>query len=81
MREKLGPWVPAIFCGGLAVITTIGNLAAYAITGTNDAVTMVFILNMPVCFFFVGAYLTKLRDENRELKDRLDALTLVTDTL
>ncbi len=74
MREKLGPWLPAAFCAALAAIVTIGNLWAYSIGGSDNAITMVFILNMPMCFYFVGAYLTKLRNDNRELLLRLDAL-------
>jgi hypothetical protein len=74
MREKLGPWLPAIFCAVLAVITTVGNLWTYAVTGDNGSVTMVYIVFMPMCFFFVGAYLTQLRNENREMRTRLDAL-------
>lgn len=74
MREKLGPWISAIFCAALAVITTVGNLWMYVVTGVNGSVTMVYIGFMPMCFFFVGAYLTHLRNENREMRTRLDAL-------
>ena len=80
MREKLGPWLPAVFCAALAVITTIGNLWSYAATGNNGSVTMVFILHMPMCFFFVGVYLAKLRNDNRKLKERLDELTASLET-
>ena len=74
MREKIGPWLPAIFCAVLAGITTIGNLWIYAVTDTQGALTLVYILNMPMCFFFVGAYLAQLRNENRELRSRLNVL-------
>lgn len=74
MREKLGPWIPAGFCALLAVITTITNLWTYWNGGSENAATMVFVLFMPMCFFFVGAYLTQLKSENRELRIRLDAL-------
>jgi len=29
---------------------------------------------MPMCFYFVGVYLTVLRKENAELRNRLDAI-------
>ncbi|QDT04372.1 hypothetical protein K227x_27630 [Rubripirellula lacrimiformis] len=74
MREKVAPWLPAGFCAVLAVITTVANLWAYRKGGSDNSATMVFMLFMPMCFFFVGAYLTQLRDENRELRTRLDAL-------
>ena len=78
MREKLGPWIPAAFCAVLAVIVTIANLWAYRNGGSDNAATMVFMLFMPGCFFFVGAYLTQLRNENREIRTRLDALDNTT---
>ncbi|MDA1232607.1 MAG: hypothetical protein O2856_17695 [Planctomycetota bacterium] len=74
MREKFGPWLPTAFCAVLAVIVTIGNLWVHRNGGSESAVTMVFILNMPICFFFVGAYFTKLRNDNRKLLLRIDAL-------
>ena len=74
MREKVGPWLPAAFCAVLAAIVTIGNLWVHRNGGSDSAVTMVFIINMPMCFFFVGAYLTKLRNDNRLLLLRIDAL-------
>ncbi len=74
MREKIGPWIPALFCAVLAVITTVANLLAYRNGGSDNAATMVFMLFMPMCFFFMGAYLTQLRNENREIRLRLDAI-------
>jgi len=71
MREKIGPWLPAIFCAALALIVTVGNVWASA---TDCGMNIVFIMNMPTCFFFVGSYLTKLKNDNRELRDRLDAM-------
>ena len=74
MREKMAPWIPAVFCATLAVITTIANLWIYRNGGSDGAGTMVFMIFMPMCFFFVGAYLSQLRNENREMRLRLDAL-------
>ena len=76
MREKIGPWLPALFCAALAVIVTVGNVWAAATGGSDSASTGTFILFMPMCFLFVGAYLTKLKKENCELRDRLDAIGL-----
>lgn len=74
MRENVGPWLGAIFCAVMAGITTVGNLWAHSRGGSEGAITMVYIVFMPMCFFFVGAYLTQLRNENREMRARLDAM-------
>ncbi len=58
----------------LALIVTIGNIWATAFGGSDSAATVVFIVNMPLCFFFVGAYLTKLRNDNLDLRERLNAM-------
>ena len=72
MREKLLPWIPALFFATLAVITTVGNLMAYRSGGSDSAVTSVFLLFLPMCFLFVGFHLTQLRKENSEMRSRLD---------
>jgi F0F1-type ATP synthase assembly protein I len=74
MRDKFGPWLPVFFCAALAVIVTVANVWAATSGGSDSAATGTFILFMPICFFFVGAYLTKLRKENCDLRQRLDAL-------
>ncbi|MEM6979497.1 MAG: hypothetical protein AAF539_07485 [Planctomycetota bacterium] len=74
MREKIAPWLPAVFCGVIALIVVIANTATRLLGATDRAVDMVFMLNMPMCFFFVGSYLTQLRGETEKLRARLDAL-------
>ncbi len=74
MRDNLAPWIPAAFCAALAAIVTVANLWAYSNGGSDNAATLVFMLFMPMCFVFVGAYLTQLRNENREMRVRLDAI-------
>ena len=75
LREKLGPWLPASFCAVLSLITVSGNLITQSITGTTDACSVVFYCFLPMCFYFAGAFLSQLRQENRELRTRLDELT------
>ncbi|MEO0415366.1 MAG: hypothetical protein AAF226_10490, partial [Verrucomicrobiota bacterium] len=55
MRDKIGPWLPALFCAALAIIVTTGNLWVASKGGSENAMALVFILFMPMCFFYVGA--------------------------
>lgn len=73
MRDKIGPWMPAVFCASLAVIVTIGNLWAVSAGGSDSAITLVYILFLPMCFFLIGRYLVKLNKDITELRERLDA--------
>lgn len=74
MREKTGPWLPALLCAALAVIVTVGNLVSAYLGGVNNACTSSFIIFLPLCFFHVGVYLAKLSTENAELLERLNDL-------
>lgn len=76
MKDKLGPWTPAIFCACLSLITVAGNLI---VAFTNRAVPWsgidgVFYCFLPMCFYFVGALLSTLQRENRELRTRIEEL-------
>ncbi len=76
MREKLGPWLAAIFCAILSTITIVTGLGLRFATGIVDPMPIAFYSFLPMCFFFVGAYLSKLQRENRELRSRIEALTI-----
>ena len=75
MREKIGPWAPTIFCASLSLITIIANLAGLFMAGSTGAGDMAFYCFMPMSFFFVGAFLSQLKKENRELRKRVGELT------
>lgn len=76
MREKLRPWIPAIFCAALSVITIIGNLVlAFTIGKPTPSVNFVFHCFLPMCFFLVGDFLSKLRKENLALRTQVDELS------
>ncbi|MCB9925528.1 MAG: hypothetical protein H6822_25485 [Planctomycetaceae bacterium] len=81
MREKFGPWLPVIFCASLSLITIVANLAAYSMTGVSSTGSgdMTFYCFMPMCFFFVGAYLSQLKKANQELRHRIDELAAKAD--
>jgi len=74
MRDKIQPWIPATYCALVAVIVTIANLLIYSSGGSDSGANFVFMLNMPMCFLLVGGFLRHLRNENRELRARLDAM-------
>ena len=76
MREKLLPWLPAIMCGALSLITVTVDIFNRFMTGTANAGLSAFLCFLPMCFVHVGVMLKVLRDENRELKRRLDAMLL-----
>ncbi len=76
MRKKLEPWVPAIFCGCISLLTVLGNVAVAFMNGSSTGgVELVFYCFLPMCFYMVGMSLSKLRQENEELRRRIDSLT------
>ena len=75
MKERIGPWVPAIYCGAIAITTTIANLSALRSGGSGGATNFVFILFLPMAFFFVGVHLSKLQHDNTTLRERIDAIS------
>ena len=76
MRDKLGPWTPAIFCAFLSLITVAGNLIVSFMnrTAPSSSMDVTFYCFLPMCFYFVGALLSKLQAENRELRTRIEEL-------
>jgi hypothetical protein len=76
MKDKLGPWTPAIFCAFLSLITVTGNLIVSFMNraAPSSGIDGVFYCFLPMCFFFVGALLSTLQRENRELRTRIEEL-------
>jgi hypothetical protein len=76
MKDKLGPWTPAIFCAFLSLITVTGNLFVGFTNGVtpSSGIDGVFYCFLPMCFYFVGALLSTLQRENRELRTRIEGL-------
>ena len=72
MREKIWPWLPAIMCAVLSLITVVTDIFGRFTTGTANLGLSTFLCFLPMCFIHVGIMLSNLRDENRELKRRLD---------
>ncbi len=74
MKDKLTPWMPAIFCGALSLITVLADIIGRFATGTANVGLSTFLCFLPVCFLYVGAMLNNLRNENRELKRQLEEI-------
>ncbi len=72
MREKYMPWMPAISCAALSLIVVVADIVGRAMSGTAHVGLSTFLCFLPMSFFHVGVALKSLRDENRELKRRLD---------
>ena len=75
MRDKISPWIAAIFCAGLSAITIIGNLWLMVVNKTTqNGVETTFYCFLPMCFYFVGIEIAKLHKENRELRKIVEEL-------
>ena len=74
MREKHSPWNSAAFCASLALITMVGNLLTFQSGGSDGSLMMIYLINLPMCFYFIGGHLVQLRNENHEMRLRLDKL-------
>lgn len=78
MHHRLRPWIPAIFCAILSLITITANLVLQVISGIPGFVgstEIAFYCFLPMCFYFVGASLSELQRENGELRMRLEELS------
>lgn len=76
MKDKLALWTPSILCAFLSLITVAGNLIVSFLNRTppSSSMDVPFYCFLPMCFYFVGALLSKLQAENRELRTRIEEL-------
>lgn len=74
-RQKLSPWVAAGFCAFLSLITILQGLYLSVVNHTNTGGwAIVFLCNLPMCFFFVGAAASHVQTEIRELRKQVAEL-------
>lgn len=71
MREKLRPWVPAIFCASLSLITIVSDVTIGILNRQKVGTNAAFFCFIPMAFYFVGAMHSQLLRENRELRQQL----------
>ena len=76
MREQLRPWIAAIYCAALGVIVILVELVLAFVNRTPNfsPVGIVFYSFLPMCFYFVGDFLSSLRKENLALKSQVEEL-------
>lgn len=70
MTDKFRPWVPAIFCAVLSVLTIVGKLMTKRL-----GVEVAFYCFLPLSFYLTGVMLLQLRHQNADLKRRLDEIS------
>ena len=69
MRDKIGPWMPAVVCGIMTVMAMIGGIWE-ASAGKSGSTVQTFLNGfVVVCFVLVGEYLVKLKKDIAELRD------------
>ena len=76
MREQLRPWITAIYCAALGFIVILSVIIMAFINRTPNfsSVGIVFYCFLPMCFYFVGDFLSSLRKENLALKSQVEEL-------
>ena len=75
MREKLRPWIAAMFCAALSVIVIIGKFLAIKFGMPINPGDAAFYSFLPICFFVVGDFLSTIRKENLALRKKIDELS------
>jgi hypothetical protein len=78
MRTQWMPWIPAIYCSALSVITLVSDIVGKSLTGEANAGMIAFLCFLPICFFHIGGMLKRLQDENTVLRSKLEALQSVS---
>jgi hypothetical protein len=75
-RMAISPWVPMGFCACLSLITLVAQFAVMTVNRKDSwgAVPVVFLCNLPMCFYFVGITVVRLQREISDLRLQLTEL-------
>jgi len=69
MKQNIGHWIPAAFCGFLSLIALFGSISS-----ESGWWRPAFFAFLPMCFFFVGAATSRMQREIEELRKQLAEL-------
>jgi hypothetical protein len=69
MKQKIGHWLPIVFCVCLSFICLAGFLSR-----SPNSWVITFLCFLPMCFFFVAAVTSNLQREIRELREQVAKL-------
>ena len=69
MKQKVSPWIPAIFCAFLSLLALIMQLGS-----DSGAWKPAFFCFLPMCFFFVGTATSRMQGEIRDLRKQVAEL-------
>jgi len=72
MKQKIGFWIPAVFCAFLSLTALFMPLLFPR--GRDGHVPVAFFAFLPMCFFFVGSALWQMHREVQSLRERLAQL-------
>jgi hypothetical protein len=75
MRLTLAPWLAAVFCAILSLLTVVSNLwLSVANQSDVGGWAIPFLCFLPMCFYFAGAGIFHMQAEIRELKKQVSEL-------
>ena len=66
MKQTISYWVPAAFCAFISLIALFGSISSDA-----GWWRPAFFAFLPMCFYFVGALMSQMQREIRELQKQL----------
>ena len=74
-KRATSPWVPGGFCAFLSLVTIVVNLwLTVAIGRDYGGWAIGFICFLPMCFFFVGASMSRMQREIQDLRRQIAEL-------
>jgi hypothetical protein len=75
MKQKIAPWLGAVFCAALSLITIVSNLVLTVVNGGDTGGwAIVFLSFLPMCFYFAAIGTSHMQREIRDLKAQLAQL-------
>lgn len=68
-NSSLSPWSPLRFCVVLSATSVVSNLLLTVINKREvGGWSLAFLCFLPTCFYFVGAVMSRMQNEIRDLR-------------